>query len=109
MDVRAAAAKARTYFADAFDGEELWEIEMEEVAFDHERDVWKFTIGFRRPWDVLSRDGVATQADLLSQRSYKTLRIDDGTGALLDMTHRMMGSPEDPMSVTGPPPRPVLD
>lgn len=109
MDVKEAMEKAKTYFSDAFAGEDLWEIELEEVEFDYEVDVWKITIGFRRPWDVPHGDGGASPQEALLRRSYKTLRIDDGTGALLDMVHRPLGNQASGLPAAGPAPWPVLD
>ena len=109
MDVKEAMEKAKTYFADAFAGEELWEIELEEIAFDYENDVWKITIGFQRPWDAPHKGGGASPQEALLRRSYKTFRIDDGTGALLNMTHRPLGDQANGLPAAGPAPWPVLN
>ena len=109
MDVKEVMEKAKTYFTDAFAGEELWEIELEEIAFDYENDVWRITIGFQRPWDAQRQGGGATLADILRHRSYKTLRIDDGTGSLLNIIHRPLGDEAEGLPAAGPPPWPVLD
>lgn len=95
MDVKEAVGTAKTYVEELFRGEGLENIGLEEVVFEEEADVWKITIGFTRPWDRVK--GVADVMSALSsgeipewkRRSFKVVRIEDGSGKVLSLTHRV--------------------
>ena len=94
MDVKDAVKTAKSYVADLFEGEGLENIGLEEVVFENEANVWKVTVGFTRPWDRVKR--VADVMTALSSneipewkwRSFKVVRIEDGSGKVLSLTHR---------------------
>ena len=94
MDVKEAVKTAKAYVADLFEGEGLESIGLEEVVFEDEADVWKITIGFARPWDRVK--GVTEAMSALSfggspewkRRSFKVVRIEDGSGKVLSLTSR---------------------
>ena len=91
MDVKEAVKTAKSYVADLFEGEGLENIGLEEVVFEDGADVWKVTVGFSRRWDrvkglveVLS----SNQMPEWNRRSFKVVRIEDGSGKVLSLTHR---------------------
>ena len=51
IDVTQAVRIAKEYVAKVFESDKIERIAIEEVAFDHENDHWRITIGFVRPWD----------------------------------------------------------
>ena len=79
MDVKEAAKLAKDYIANLFADEGITNIGLEEIVRRSPEKVWEVTVGFSRPWD---HGGLSTimvgQTGL--RRSYKLLRIDDGTG-----------------------------
>lgn len=89
MDVKEAVAKAKTYVAEAFAGESLRDLGLEEIRFEDESDAWLITLGFSRSWDppkiVTNRLG----RDLDLNRTYKTVRIADPDGRLLALDDRV--------------------
>ena len=79
MDVKEAAKLAKDYIANLFADEGITNVGLEEIVRKSPDNVWEVTVGFSRPWD---HGGLSTimvgQTGL--RRSYKLLRIDDGTG-----------------------------
>ena len=93
MDVREAAHAAKEYLIDLFDGEGITHVGLEEVDFDEVTNEWKITIGFSRPWD---HKNVLTQAlgEGRPARSYKVVRINDESGAVISVKDRVLTAAE---------------
>lgn len=89
MDVKEAVAKAKTYVAEAFAGESLTNLGLEEVRFDDTADAWSITLGFSRPWDAPKVVTNRLGRDLDLNRIYKTVRIADPDGRLLAVDDRV--------------------
>lgn len=89
MDVREAVAVAKSYITDLYVGEEIADVGLEEVEFDHASNEWNVTIGFLRPWNRTLPDALAL-ARRASARSYKVVRIDDDSGAVLSLRDRIL-------------------
>ena len=94
MDVKEAVKTAKTYVTELFEGEGLENVGLEEVLFDDEAGVWRVTVGFNRPWDNAKNLADAMSAISAGElpewrrRSFKVVRIQDGTGKLAFLTDR---------------------
>lgn len=86
MDAKQAVQQAREYLEDLFDGEDIFEIGLEEVEFDDTQNEWKITLGFSRSWDRRTRVSVALGDRV--PRSYKVIRIDDIDGEVISLMDR---------------------
>ena len=89
MDVKEAVAVAKDYVGDLYAGEEIADLGLEEVEFDHVSNEWSVTIGFLRPWNRTLPDALAL-ARRASARSYKVLRIDDDSGEVKSLKDRIL-------------------
>ena len=88
MDVKKAVKTAKAHIADLYADEDIRHIGLEEVVFDDAAGVWKVTVGFFREWDKDSAlpPGFAGWR----KRSFKIVRIEDGSGRVKSMTHRSL-------------------
>ena len=95
MDVKEAVKTAKDYVTELFEGEGLENVGLEEVLFDDEAGVWRVTVGFNRPWDNAKNLADAMSAISAGElpewrrRSFKVVRIQDGTGKVISLTHRV--------------------
>ena len=98
MNVKEAVRTAKEYVAELYADEPARHVGVEEVVFDELYNTWKVTIGFFRPWDEkLGLSGIlgaASEDDptLWRRRSFKIVKVDDGTGKVKSMTHRSLSS-----------------
>jgi len=76
MDVKTAVSLAKQHIQMLFEDEGIKHLGLEEVSYDEERDVWRITLGFSRPWDEPD-SALATLAGqtVYSRRSYKVVTI----------------------------------
>ena len=51
MDAREAVRTARRYVSELFADDEIGRVDLEEVDFENESDLWKITVSFTRPND----------------------------------------------------------
>ena len=90
IGVKQAVQVAKSYVLDAFAGDNIEHVGLEEIAFDDEHDQWLITIGFSRPWDKETVDRAAFESGAWSfryqellkllQRTYKVVSVSrDGT------------------------------
>lgn len=90
MDVKEAVAAAKQYVAELFAQEGIINLGLEEVEFDDQAGEWRVTVGFSRPWDLVT--GLAVLAtppgQINPRRSYKVVRISDATGAVISVKDR---------------------
>jgi hypothetical protein len=89
MDVREAISIAKQQVAALFSDEGASNVGLEEVFFHEPSKEWRVTIGFSRPWNTPAGPlaVIATQSDG-PRRTFKVIRIDDRTGALVAIENR---------------------
>ena len=83
LDVREAVKTAKECVNEIFADENIRSPRLEEVAFDETGQVWKVTVSFHRP-SVLGA--------LAEHRTFKVVQINDRTGYIVSVTHRLFGS-----------------
>jgi len=81
MQVKQAVAKAIEHINVLFEHEQLSNLGLEEVEFDHQENEWVVTVGFSRPWDYPAPPKNAivemTTKTAPPKRSFKMVRIND--------------------------------
>ncbi|WP_082430926.1 hypothetical protein [Novosphingobium sp. KN65.2] len=93
MDVKEAISIAKSYIADVFADEGVFNIGLEEVEFNGPK--WEVTIGFSRKWDKPPRNPFSSlasveQPDLRAiNRTYKIVEVDDETKEVLGVRNRV--------------------
>ena len=95
MDVRDAVRLAKKYVVEVFDDDDISNVGLEEVDFDHRSDVWKITVGFHRPTGLLDPVNVVVPGlskGIPVRRVYKIVNIDDTSGRVLSLKHRILES-----------------
>ena len=105
MDVKESARTAKRYIADVFSDENISDVRLEEVEMDDPPGVWRITVSFLRPAEDPEQSGgtasavqAAAQAAALGfgdvlrplRRAYKIVEIDDDSGQLRAVRHRML-------------------
>ena len=102
MDVKESARTAKRYIAEVFSDEAISDVRLEEVEMDDPPGVWRITVSFLRPAEAPERSGgsaaSALQAAALGisgvlpplRRAYKIVEIDDDSGQLRAVRHRML-------------------
>ena len=89
MEVKDAVRLAKDYVADLFEAEQITDVGLEEIEFDEKSDSWNVTIGFSRPWDQKG-PLVAALGERRPARSYKVVRIHDGSHEVKSVTDRFL-------------------
>ena len=91
MDVKQAVEAAKAYVPEAFAGEDVKEVRLEEVEFDEARDVWKITLGLMRPaLDSRSGQVAAILGNTQYKRVYRVFSITDKTGEIKSIKMRQL-------------------
>ena len=94
MDVRAAARTAKAYIAEVFADEDIDELGLEEIDFDDRSNLWKITVSFLRPRGEMDRFQAAATGypagTPTMRRSFKIVNIDDGSGSVVCVKHRVV-------------------
>ena len=85
MDTKRAVDIAKSYVAELFFGEGVYNLGLEEVEFDSTRSEWRVTVGFSREWD--GRGSLAELTGIPRARSYKVVRL-NADGQVLAMTNQ---------------------
>jgi len=96
MGVKEAVKLALEYVLDLFESEKITNVGLEEVEFDEAAKHWHVTVGFSRPWDVISPRSVllsAMGAEEKLRRSYKVVTIDAALKKVLSVKNREVGIP----------------
>ena len=88
MDVKEATNIARDYVVDIFADEEITQLGLEEVMYDHEADQWRITFAFARPWE--KQHTMAVKMGLKTPRAYKVVHIKNDTGGVIGLTDRLL-------------------
>ena len=85
MDVREAVGKAREFVKELYAHEPIGEIGVEEVECDPHAQPpsWFVTIGFVRLWD-------RAVPGTCSERQYKSIRIIDPSGEVIEVKNRSL-------------------
>ena len=92
MEVKAAVKIAKEHLIDLFADEDISNLGLEEVEFDDNAQEWIVTLGFSRPWDEPRNTMASLAQSVLSQRSYKTLRISDSADRVISVKNRDVSS-----------------
>ena len=90
MNVKEAVRVAQEYITDIFAEEDIMNVGLEEVDFDHCADVWKITVGFSRPWDRVGVRNAVVQGLKHPPRSYKVVSIVKEDGHVKSVRDRFM-------------------
>ncbi len=85
MDVNKAVHLAKRYVANIFAGEQITNVGLEEVKFNHVSKCWQITIGFSRPWDYSRNLLTPGQPE---KRTYKVVNIKDENSLVLSVENR---------------------
>lgn len=91
MEVREAVKIARDYVTHVYGDEDIREVGLDEVSFNHSEDVWEITIGFHRLRKLplgKAFGNLAGSHALAKEREYKTIRVDDNNGEVKSMAIR---------------------
>ena len=98
MDARQAVRTARQYVTELFADDEIGRVDLEEVDFEIESDAWKITVSFTRPndrpellEDIIPGHPLADATPV--RRSYKVVNIDDASGSVTSLKHRVLAAP----------------
>ncbi len=89
MDVKRAAGLAKKHVGDLFAEEGISNVGLEEIELDANRRFWVVTVGFSRPWDHGGMASV-TLGQRVLRRSYKVLKVDNGTGKVASVKDRIL-------------------
>ena len=95
MDVKEAAQTARKYVADIFADDEISNVGLEEVEFDDGSAVWRITLSFLRPTGTVDNFDIIAPAlgrHRNVRRSYKTVNVDDQSGRVISVKHRVLNA-----------------
>lgn len=77
MDVKQAVSKAFQEVQDLFANEQLSNLGLEEVEYDHIKQEWLVTVGFSRPWDFTKPSGGLVTSPSQPKRDYKVVRVSE--------------------------------
>lgn len=88
MNVKDAVKLAIGYVMDLFQDEQISNVGLEEVEFDHDDSTWLVTIGFSRPWDYPKNVVTAISGESKPRRSYKVLTILDSSEEVIAVKNR---------------------
>jgi hypothetical protein len=88
VEAREAIRVAKTYVADIFEDEGVFDIGLEEIVAEDDGD-WNVTVGFSRRWDRPQRS-VFDATPLVPERraehrTYKVVHVDDRTGRVVEV------------------------
>lgn len=85
MNVREAVGTARAFVKELYAQEPIGEIGIEEIEYDDDDlpKSWFVTIGFIRLWDRAAPDA-------RPEREYKTIRITDASGEVIEVKNRSL-------------------
>ena len=87
MDVKQAVQMAKEHVGEIFADEPIENVGLEEVEFDELNKVWVVTIGFLRYWGR-PRDNIIRA--LSTARDFKIIRIEDESGRVQSVKHRVV-------------------
>lgn len=93
MDVKDAVRTAKEYISTLYADEGISRVGLEEVKFETEQyGTWDVTIGFFRSFTPGPMGELAAALDTDPRRRvYKIVRINNGDGRVVSVTHRAIG------------------
>ena len=91
MEAKEVISAAKSYIADVFQDEGVFNIGLEEIEFKGNH--WEVTIGFSRKWDLPPSNplsiSIGSSIDLRNlTRTYKVVEIDDFDGKIKGVKNR---------------------
>lgn len=89
-EAKVAVRLAKEHVSDLFGDEQIEDLGLEEVRFDHETNTWEITVGFARPWQRggSQRYPFDEQGNLV--RSYKVVDVADQGGDVVRVRDRFL-------------------
>lgn len=93
MDVKEATRAARDYVKNVFADDNISSVSLEEIEFDDIAADWRITISFLRPsgtMSVVDMVAPALNRGKNVRRCYKTVRINDNSGCVVSVKHRIL-------------------
>jgi hypothetical protein len=88
MDVQQAVKSAKNWVLDVMQDEKPVNLGLEEVEFDDEKQIWKITLGFSRPWNSTKNALSTLTGDTALRRAYRTILINDNDGRVKGMVRK---------------------
>jgi hypothetical protein len=92
MDAKQVVTVAKTFILDLYEEESPTNVGLEEIELDQASNEWVVTVGFSRPWDEPRNALAALAAPPATRRSFKVVRIADGSGQVLSVKNREVRS-----------------
>ena len=94
MDVKQAVRKAVDYVTDIYADASIKDVDVEEIVFDDAQDAWDITVGFFRRWSPTNAEQALwrVESKRWQDRTFKVVKINDGDGRVVSMTHRELGA-----------------
>jgi hypothetical protein len=88
MDVQQAVKSAKSWVLDVLQDEKPVNLGLEEVEFDDEKQIWKITLGFSRPWNSTKNALSTLTGDVALRRAYRTILINNTDGRVKGMLRK---------------------
>jgi len=88
MNSKDAVKIAKDYVAEMYADESATNIGLEEVYFETDKNNWRVTIGFSRPWNTVKNALTTISGESGARRTFKVLTIRDNDGQVLSLTSR---------------------
>lgn len=85
MIAKEAVKKAKDELLKLVEDENPSNIGLEEIEWVPEKEIWKVTIGFSRPWNTVKNAFTAISGEPATRRAYRMLELRDSDGAMLSM------------------------
>mgnify|MGYP001001298885 CR=1 FL=1 len=86
MDVKEAVKIAKEYVTDLLSEEGMMNLGLEAVEYDIDREVWKVTVGFSRPWNTTKAGPLATLGgEAPARRAYRVVEVSSPDGKVLSI------------------------
>ena len=92
MEAKEAARMAKEYIVGIFADEEIADVGLEEIQFDHASNVWVVTVGFSLPKQWRD-DPAMNRMDRGPARVYRLIRINDDSGGAESVAERRLFNP----------------
>lgn len=88
MNLKEAVKAAKATIIDLYSDEKIDEVGLEEIVFNEQRQSWRVTIGFLRPWMKTPAGPLSNLIKAGPPRWYKVVEISSVDGSLVSITDR---------------------